>query len=167
MKIETPTEVVQQSISSNWYNEAKENPCSEGEHVVKVIGVIINEEYGTLQLLLFTESGEKIVDRYNLKKENGENNKAVWGRLSVAWKALTGSWLPKVFDTDDIVGEIMNIEVEHVSNPNGGIYVNTGTMVEAESFTPQKGVEVPELIYSNDDDTEDEVDDVSFEEFTK
>ena len=146
MKLQVPNDVVNQAVGSLWYKETKENPCSQGTHVVKVVGVVVDEEYGSIQLLLFTESGEKIIDRYNLYDKQGNSNGNVWKRFGVAYNRLMDKWLKSEFDTTELVGKIMQIEITHAPNPQGGVYVNTGTMTKCDSFNPKEGVVVPELI---------------------
>lgn len=113
----------------------------EGERVLCIdkIDTSDYEKFDKLTVILKDASGATLRENFNFVKEDGDPNMVADGIYTrLARAALNDQTLDEI-DSDDLPGNYVRVEVEHVEGSKGGTFANIKKIIgHAEGFPAAK-----------------------------
>ena len=113
----------------------------KGTHVFKIIEVKYKEDFGKMEVVMQTASGQKHTERFSLLGSDGEPNQGGLNAFSYFAKAAMNDFaMTEIEDEQDLVGHYIRCEVDHEeveSNKNPGKmlkFVRLGNKEPADGF---------------------------------
>lgn len=113
----------------------------KGTHVFKIIEVKYKEDFGKMEVVMQTASGQKHTERFSLLGSDGEPNQGGLNAFSYFAKAAMNDFaMTEIEDEQNLVGHYIRCEVDHEeveSNKNPGKmlkFVRLGNKEPADGF---------------------------------
>lgn len=113
----------------------------KGTHVFKITEVKYKEDFGKMEVVMQTASGQKHTERFSLLGSDGEPNQGGLNAFSYFAKAAMNDFaMTEIEDEQDLVGHYIRCEVDHEeveSNKNPGKmlkFVRLGNKEPADGF---------------------------------
>lgn len=117
----------------------------EGTHIFKIIGVTYKEEFGKLEIKMRTAGGLTHVERYQLKKKNGDSNEGALNAFSYFAKTALGDFSATRIDPEELVGCFIECDVEHDIQESTKDPDKTVTFVRLTDKRQADGYDEPEV----------------------
>lgn len=121
----------------------------EGTHVFKIVEVNYKEDYGKMEVIMQTASGQKTTERFSLLKQNGKPNEGALNAFSYFAKTALNDFSRTEIDYDELVGCFMRCDVKHEeveSNRTPGKmlkFVRLGKMEPCDGYDEPKAHAAP------------------------
>lgn len=98
----------------------------EGEQVLKITKVDDSnyEKFGKLIITFASASGASTRENYNFVNDDGTANEIADGIYTRLARAALNDQTLDEFDSDDLVGKFINVEVVHNTGSKGGTFAN-------------------------------------------
>lgn len=112
----------------------------EGIHVFQIVEVNYKEDFGKMEVVMQTATGQKHIERFSLLNKNGESNEGALNAFSYFAKTALNNFSVSEIDEQDLVGHFIRCEVNHEeveSNKTPGkmlTFVRLGDKEAAEGF---------------------------------
>lgn len=90
----------------------------KGIHVFQITEVKYKEDFGKLEVIMQTASGQKHTERFSLLTKEGEPNTGALGAFSYFAKTALGDFSLTEIDHNDLVGRYIRCEVDHEEVPS-------------------------------------------------
>lgn len=135
----------------------------EGTTIFKIVEVVYKEDYGKMEVVLQTKSGDKHTEKFSFTKNNGEVNEGAIKAFSYMAKVALNNFSIDEIDDQDIVGCYIVATVKHEefeSNKEPGKMLKSVKLSDyayATSFNSPKNDD--EYDKMADEELEDESDD--------
>ncbi len=118
----------------------------EGTHVFRIVEVNYKEDFGKMEIIMQTASGQKHTERFSLLDKHGNPNQGALNAFSYFAKQALNDFSLTEIDHDDLVGHYLRCVVEHEevpSNKNPDKILKFVRLVEKESCDGFEEVPAP------------------------
>lgn len=124
---------------------------SEGKHLLKVVDVEDNMDFGKVNIKLKNAKGESITNRFILKKASGDWNEGALNAFSFFAKTVMNDYTLKSIEPKEMIGHFVIANITHTEQTNKNDESKTITFANVSTVYPT------EEKFEEDDDSFEEV----------
>lgn len=109
---------------------------SEGEHLLKVVDVKDNMDFGKVNIKLKNAKGESITNRFTLKKASGDWHEGALNAFSFFVKTVMNDYTLKSIEPKEMIGHFVIGEVTYTTQTNKNDESKTITFANISEVHP-------------------------------